>query len=651
MELMPTILFFIIICAVGSLFIANQRLLDEHKIIASFVIGSATIGLIDFFMAIGKMIYPTYFYPLIIAGLFITFYRIKLIWRYSSKYFSNIRNYLYDNTKHTSNKLLSLIAMIFIITFYFLLAASPPRSADAMRYQLAQLKDMVNQHYYIFRPYAHYNFSAYFMILFLPLYIFFKGVALQFVHCIYFLISLSITLYLGYRNHIKYPILLIFLFLIIPQSFHEAHEVTNDWVLICYILAAFTLISRQGGTEEVSKSRLVIASISLGFALGVKYHAVLFFPWFYFIVWRTISDKNLTKRLLYLGSYITMAFLMAAPFFVRNFINTGNPVWPLLLNIFPEKNQYLNLVAANCFVPFAGQHNFANLLYSIKELALNPLIPCTVWILAIPGWIIDKKTSLSFKIGTSSFFILWWIFQPALYPRFLIYILPFALLSICVLYEYIKDHQLKFIYYVVNLLISITIIYGIVIGIIYSKDYVKYLFNRDLTKYHYATWFYPEYEWINKNLPQDAKLLVIVSTGQTYYLDRDYIRADPGLSGLIDWRKITKVGELQDLLRSFKIDYILFEDRDWSGYLGGANMIEMINDLTQSGAAKIIWTRKANLYFSRIKSNYIVTKVTLIKLVGSQGIKEETAHWTSPLFWTILSEKIRLFWRCPLSPL
>ena len=94
MELMPTILFFIIICAVGSLFIDNLRLLDEHKIIASFVIGSATIGIIDFFMAIGKMIYPTYFYPLIIAGLFITFYRINLICRYSSKYYSIIRNYL-----------------------------------------------------------------------------------------------------------------------------------------------------------------------------------------------------------------------------------------------------------------------------------------------------------------------------------------------------------------------------------------------------------------------------------------------------------------------------------------------------------------------------------------------------------------------------
>jgi len=619
MELAPVILYFIIICAVGSVLIAKRGLLDEQRILASLVIGSATIGLLDFFMALGKMIYPTYFYILLGAGLLITLSRITLIWRYLSDYFSFISNYLFGNLKYTYNKSLLLIAIILIIACYFLLAASPPRSADALRYHLAQLKDMVNQHYYIFRPYVHYNFSAYFMLLFLPVYTIFNGVALQFVHCIYCLISLSITLYLGYRHQIKYPILLIFLFLLIPQSFHEAHEVTNDWALICYILAAFALISRPGGTEEVSASRLWIASISLGLALGVKYHAVLFFPWFFFIVWRTISVENLSKRLLYLGGYITLAFLMAAPFLVRNFLNTGDPVWPLLLNIFPEKNHYLNLVAAHHFVPFSGQHNFADLWYSIKEIALNPLIPCTVWVLAIPGWIIDKKTGLSFKIGISSFFILWWIFQPALFPRFLLYIFPFALLAIGVLYEYIKDRQLKYVYYVVNLLIAVTIIYSIGIGIIYSKDYVNYLVDRDLTKYHYATWFYPEYDWINKNLPQDAKLLVIVSAGQTYYLNRDYLRADPSLSGLIDWRKITHPAELQDLLRSFKIDYIFLEDCDWSGDPGGANMVKMINELTQSGAAKIIWTRTANLYDSRIRGSYSVTQVSLIRLVGSKG--------------------------------
>ena len=77
-------------------------------------------------MALGKLIYPIYFYILLGAGLLIALSRLTLIWRYLSDYLSFISNYLFGNLKYTYNKSLLLIAIIFIIACYFLLAASPP---------------------------------------------------------------------------------------------------------------------------------------------------------------------------------------------------------------------------------------------------------------------------------------------------------------------------------------------------------------------------------------------------------------------------------------------------------------------------------------------------------------------------------------------
>ena len=46
---------------------------------------------------------------------------------------------------------------IALLVWLFLLADTPVRAADAMRYHLPLLKDLVVHHGDVFRPYLHYN--------------------------------------------------------------------------------------------------------------------------------------------------------------------------------------------------------------------------------------------------------------------------------------------------------------------------------------------------------------------------------------------------------------------------------------------------------------------------------------------------------------
>ena len=62
--------------------------------------------------------------------------------------------------------------------------------------------------------------------------------------------------------------------------------------------------------------------------------------------------------------------------------------------------------------------------------------------------------------------------------------------------------------------------------VVYSYDAIKYLVTYDKENWHRATWYYEDYQWINKNivLNDENVILVISHVQQTYYLRKTYLR-------------------------------------------------------------------------------------------------------------------------------
>jgi hypothetical protein len=611
LELSGTFIYFCLICGAGMPVVTRLGLRSEHVFVGSLIIGSALLGGVLYVLAQTHHINYVFLLSLLLIAGAITSFQIKQIIYFSKSFFSLIGRYIFNDGK---SAILFSALMIAIFVWYLLLAGTPPRSGDAMRYHLAQLNDMVSHEGLEFRPYFHYNFPMYFSTLFLPVYYFLGGIGMKFAHCIYFFLSVVMTISLCSKWRIKHPRILVVLFLLIPISYHEAHIVTNDWVLVFYILAGMFFLTSDKEAKRPFPIMVYCAFGSLGFALGVKYHAVLFIPWFFLLAWKELSGIGIGRRVYYLLGALLVMSIVASPWYIRNAVNVGNPVWPLLLDLFPGTNTYLYLVAKNYVESLAGSHSIAGTLSALKDLVLFPMIPFTIWLLMIAGLFLGRKNDFFFKTGIISFFSIWWIFQPRLYPRFAVYILPFALIvatSLAGQFDSFKNKVPKYVYLGV---IGITLLYGVALGAFYSGDYIGYYLDRDLEKYHRATWFHNEYEWINRSLPKDAKLLVSVTSGHTYYLDREYLRADPWLSGLIDWNKIKSIDELDKELAKLDATYVLYEDRDWSYLPGGKNMMRLMWELRENTNSHVLWEREVSLCWSRIRNLYRKTKVVLIKI-------------------------------------
>ena len=95
--------------------------------------------------------------------------------------------------------------------------------------------------------------------------------------------------------------------------------------------------------------------------------------------------------------------------------------------------------------------------------------------------------------------------------------------------------------------------------VVYSYDAIKYLVTYDKENWHRATWYYEDYQWINKNivLNDENVILVISHVQQTYYLQKKYINGG-AFSAYIDWNNIDS-SLVVPLLQRYKIQYIFVD--------------------------------------------------------------------------------------------
>ena len=177
------------------------------------------------------------------------------------------------------------------------------------------------------------------------------------------------------------------------------------------------------------------------------------------------------------------------------------------------------------------------------------------------------------------FFLLWLTVQPSLYPRFSLFFTPVVALGLGTLLG--TSGPRRWVESTWRAGLGLLTIAFLASGIYYSADGARYLFDGDLPRFHRATWYYPVYAWINNSLPDDARLLVIVRSGQSYYLNRRYRRADPFLTGVVNWDSLRGTADLDRVLAEGRYSYLLYDRTDWSPYPGGSRMQQLLDDAIQ----------------------------------------------------------------------
>ena len=504
----------------------------------------------------------------------------------------------------------------------WLSAIAPPRSADAMRYHLAHIRLIAIEGRW--NPIQDFHFGLPFgwTLSYLPFELVGLPQGSQLLSlALLVVIAASCIRFLRKAGASGLAIAIPLAMLLHPFVIRTFVEAGAEPFAMAVVLAVALLLVRL---PELSRGE----AFALGFvawagiqsryqlvAVGVASTLI-----FLFLARRSRAE---TRGLMGSGiAGLAVAVLLASPFYVMNWKWFGNPVWPLLISESSVGSSYSNLLAWHYARSLAGNYAVGDVLQSLWNLFSWPrLFPLALTIVVFVIAAFFSKTDRVRLLGWLGglFLVMWIAMQPALYPKFVLMMLPVALLAAGMfLAERVSSGRFITRVVQVGLVALVTVTVGL------SRESFAYAVTGDRDAFHRHTWFYPAMSFVNANTPRDARVLAIVRSGMTYYMERPYRRADPWIGGEVDWRTVDDGARLHELLVRDGYDYVVYDDRDWSGLIGGREMMTAIADAARHGLLKPMRRFDLKLYGSRATGSYQETRVIVFE-VSSPAATERVA--------------------------
>lgn len=292
---------------------------------------------------------------------------------------------------------------------------------------------------------------------------------------------------------------------------------------------------------------LALSGVFAGLAAGTKYTGAVM------TVLLVIALGGYLARQRRLGEIFTPllaltvpAFLLVVPWYLKNFIQTGDPAYPFLSTLMGREgfqtlltnilSQYGYGKGLTDFVAFPFRLTFDGEAFD-KGYLLGPL-----YLSFIPFLVLLKDKQV---VSMVSFFIvvygLFW-FLTSQQARFLLPMLP-LLAACCAASARLLESYDGMVRVATKTVLMVALTFGCVVTLFYNTQFIPVVFGFESKEMFLTrkTWFYQDIEWMNSNLPENARILFLAHEG--YYLDRDYIdldrayepRVDPKSEGFRTW--------------------------------------------------------------------------------------------------------------------
>ncbi len=496
----------------------------------------------------------------------------------------------------------------------WLLAISPPRDADVMRYHLAHIRQIVLDGRWDAIPDYHYALPFGWSLNFLPFERFGLPVGANLLSLGLTLVTLAVLVRVG-REVGGTPAIVLAAGLVLvfqPSALKAATTAHADAyaMLVTATLAALLLRLARGAT---------VASSAIGFVAFVGFQsryqaaavAIAGTAAAAWIAWR----RRTGRELIGYASGAGAALVLAAPFYLRNWLAFDDPFWP----IGAGDRTYADRVVSTYEYGINGHHTLATYTLALRTLLSDTLLfPVPIVLVLVLGALLVppvRRRVPGLAVFVVGFVVIWASVQPRLYSRFTLIVAPAAALVLAALAG-ILFRRLPAA--AVSLVIALALVPFAAFDVYYSADTARLLARGDLAAYHRYTWYYPVYSWVNDHTPPDARGLVFAQSGLSYYLDRPYRRADPTLSGVVDWKRVRTAGELRRVLRSGSYDFVIYDNAPWPAYASGANLTAAIRAGRATGLLRPVKSFDLRLYLSRVRRTSISTHVTVFAVEGAR---------------------------------
>lgn len=448
------------------------------------------------------------------------------------------------------------LALLVVLAVEVVLCLVPPTARDELTHHLAIPRLYARAGRIIEVPIAPYSYFPMLLdTLYTPWVYWGYDSVPKLVHGLFgFLTGLCLYAYLSRRMNAVYGLLGFFFFISVPAVLRLSHRAYVDLGTTFYATASLLCLLRW--CEDKNSSRwLALTALSAGFAATTKPNglvALFLSSCLFAFTLAHEPSRGFTKTIFQLTLFGVIALLPFLPWLIKNWLQTGNPFFPLLGNLFPAKGGG----GGGTVGTFVGLGIFARrvLLYGENwwQIAALPLrvfffgrdddpryfdgVLSPILILLLPWafkgkWIEEKKLLISFAL----LYFAYALFLADLRIRYILPIVP----PLVVL----------FVYGVFNIYLSIkqpaylfaVLVFSAAFHGFYLWRYVQevaplsYVTGQE-SRAAYLTRFLPEYpvfQYVNRELPATAKIYLLFLGRRGYYCERDYFHDGGELPGLL----------------------------------------------------------------------------------------------------------------------
>ena len=448
-------------------------------------------------------------------------------------------------------------AILCFMIVEVILGLVPPTTRDELTHHLA-IPRLYADHGRIFE--IPFSLPSYYPMLLDMLYVPFVQWEWDFVPKLVhgwfgFLTGLLLYGYLSLRLSAIYGLLGWFFFVSTPIVVRLSSQAYVDLGVTFFSTAS--LLGILLWKETQSQRWLVVAGVMAGFALATKPNGILFFFLVSLLLLGQMSATGPIRLWWPKGVlFAVCALAVFAPWLLRNFIWTGNPLFPFFANLFGGGGQVggdsgLDILAIRRFLYGEDWWQIAALPLRIFfwgrddqpqrfDGVLNPMLLVFLpW--AFRGkWQEEKRFLFFFALC----YLLYAVFLTDLRIRYVLPILPpLVILLVYAIHNiYLRILKPWVLVAVVTGLVTMNLIY---VGLYFERvSPVAYVLGRESREQYLtrALAEYPVFQYINGNLPVSARVYLLFIGRRSYYCRRDYFHDN----GELPWFLVQAVKNSHD---------------------------------------------------------------------------------------------------------
>jgi hypothetical protein len=318
--------------ALGTLLVRalGVRLHWQEERFFAFAAGSACLSMLMFVLAAVHVVYPGVL--LVLGALILAVAAWRGAWKPAGEPLTPV-----------SRRWRALFWALFALAAYgsFFHAMAPETSPDGSHYHLGLVLRYLEAHGFRHVPSMYAYLSQGTEMLYLFAFSFGKHSAAALVHFA-FLAALPFAMMLYARRFGFGPagVVAALLVYLSPVVAWDGSTAYVDVAVACIVFALFYLL--QIWDQDRQPGLLVLAGLLAGFAYGMKYTAFVAAPYAVgFVLWKSVRKRQHVLRSVVVVASCTL--VMIAPWMIRNWIWTGNPLAPFYNQWFPNPYVHVGL--------------------------------------------------------------------------------------------------------------------------------------------------------------------------------------------------------------------------------------------------------------------------------------------------------------------